>query len=128
MSIEEKPQDAEYFELVGSRLCQFKECISVKTKCEKPLNKYLTPEEICEGDKFDEVDLHCLINSRQSYDELTACKGKGYVRARKQCFQSIYKKKIEAIGESVEAAVPRSLSLLGAGRMGSAVSRSLTRV
>ncbi|XP_061433461.1 uncharacterized protein LOC133359092 [Lethenteron reissneri] len=83
----------------NATVCQFTECISVKTKCEEPLNQYLTPEEICEGDAFDQVDLHCLINSRQSYDELTACKGKRYASARKQCFQSIYKKKIEAIAK-----------------------------
>ncbi|CAM9877476.1 unnamed protein product [Lampetra planeri] len=73
MVIDSRDWERKGWDGAESQVCQFTECISVKTKCEEPLNQYLTPEE--------------------------TCKGKRYASARKQCFQSIYKKKIEAIAK-----------------------------
>ncbi|CAN0118050.1 unnamed protein product [Lampetra fluviatilis] len=52
--------------------CQIERCMKEKKKCEEKLNKYLSEEEKCEGDAFNDVDMNCLLKFRTSLDQLTA--------------------------------------------------------
>uniref|UniRef100_UPI00358EC157 uncharacterized protein isoform X2 n=1 Tax=Myxine glutinosa TaxID=7769 RepID=UPI00358EC157 len=75
-------------------VCGIKECRRVKLECEKPLNKYLSPEEICEEDEFSKVDSHC-VNSHKFLKGLQECKMKGYMEAKRTCLESVYTKRIQ---------------------------------
>ncbi|XP_032834735.2 uncharacterized protein LOC116956956 [Petromyzon marinus] len=76
--------------------CQMEECMLTRKKCESPLNKYLSKEEICEGNHFTDTDAKCLVNSRGSMDALTTCKHNGYLVDKRVCFADEWKRRIEA--------------------------------
>ncbi|CAN0200029.1 unnamed protein product [Lampetra planeri] len=62
--------------------CQIKHCMQEKKKCEEPLNKYLSEEEVCEGNEFNDVEMDCLLKLRTSLEQLTDC-------AYDTCFQNV---------------------------------------
>ncbi|CAN0200581.1 unnamed protein product [Lampetra planeri] len=71
------PNDVEVERKCGFSLktihdCQIERCMKEKKKCEEKLNKYLSEEEKCEGDAFNDVDMNCLLKFRTSLDQITA--------------------------------------------------------
>uniref|UniRef100_UPI00358F912B uncharacterized protein isoform X2 n=1 Tax=Myxine glutinosa TaxID=7769 RepID=UPI00358F912B len=79
--------------------CQADQCINGKIECEKPLDEYLTKEQVCEGDKFSAVDGQCMKNHRASLNDLIDCKTIGYLEAKKNCFKSEYHDMIQKEAE-----------------------------
>lgn len=75
--------------------CQIDECMKGKKRCEKVLNRYLTDEQICEGDEFSNVDGYCMKSHRKSLKDLIECKTTGYLDAKKTCFKLDYKGRIQ---------------------------------
>ncbi|XP_061434064.1 uncharacterized protein LOC133359612 isoform X2 [Lethenteron reissneri] len=76
--------------------CQIKHCMQEKKKCEEPLNKYLSEEEVCEGNAFNDVEMDCLLKLRTSLEQLTVCKRDGYLNKKVYCFQNEWKRRIGA--------------------------------
>ncbi|XP_061434058.1 uncharacterized protein LOC133359610 isoform X1 [Lethenteron reissneri] len=85
---------------VDSTDCQIERCMKEKKKCEEKLNKYLSEEEKCEGDAFNDVDMNCLLKFRTSLDQLTECKRDGYLLNRTVCFKEEWSRRITAYATS----------------------------
>nr|XP_032834668.1 uncharacterized protein LOC116956903 [Petromyzon marinus] len=76
--------------------CQIKHCMQEKKKCEEPLNKFLSKEEKCEGNRFNDVEMGCLLKLRTSLEQLTVCKRDGYLEEKVYCFKNEWKRRIGA--------------------------------
>uniref|UniRef100_UPI00358FFB4E uncharacterized protein n=1 Tax=Myxine glutinosa TaxID=7769 RepID=UPI00358FFB4E len=73
------------------------ECTSKKRseaiiRCEAPLNKHLTKEEVCLGDGIIEVTTKCKLP--QNLDHLEECKLNAYVQVKRKCFEPKWKEHI----------------------------------
>ncbi|XP_078470798.1 uncharacterized protein LOC144732994 isoform X2 [Lampetra planeri] len=91
--------------------CQIKHCMQEKKKCEEPLNKYLSEEEVCEGNEFNDVEMDCLLKLRTSLEQLTVCKRDGYLNKKVYCFQNEWKRRIGAYAtdELMKTATPEAI-------------------